>query len=396
MNTDKNSLNERLFKRIYPELDLLRSVAIMLVMLMHFVRRVYILPPDNWLRHFGSWGWNGVGLFFVLSGFLIGGQIIEEARHGTFSFKKFYIKRFYRIFPPYYFSLLVVTVLFFTGLADIHVFGAGTDTKVLLTDLTYHIFYLQNYLSLQSLQGGLYWTLATEEQFYILIPVILFFLLKYARGWFLRVIVALIVVAILIRFAHYTQVLPYFPSTSEWTIGIRFPLHTRFDSLLSGVLVAWLFIRYNESLRRIPTMLRVLFILAPIAAIGLSIVYGDTSDSYFNTCWQFTLVNFGFSALILLLITSSFSKYIRGVFKSFFSHIARLSYTMYLYHLILLLPVAKLLSRLDPTGSISSIKCLIFFGIYFLLVAALSSIVYRIIDAPSMKYRSKVVSRMDD
>ena len=383
-----------LFKKNYPELDLLRSVAIALVMLVHFSRRVYILPSDSWLGHFASWGWNGVGIFFVLSGFLIGGQIIEETRRGDFSFKKFYIKRFFRIFPPYYFSLLVVSILFFTSLADTNAVGSHTNTKILLTDLTYHIFYLQNYISLHSFQSGLYWSLAIEEQFYILIPFVLYFFLRYASNWFIKVTIALLVAAILIRMAHYTELLPYIPGMTTWTPAIRFPFHTRFDSLLSGVLTAWLFIRYNNILKRIPLKLRALFLLAPAAAIIACIVYGNDSNSYFNTCWQFTLVNFGFSTLILLLITSSFSKYIRGVFHRFLSHLARLSYTMYLYHLILLFPIAKFLGILDQTKPVSLIGFLIFFGAYFLLVAVISSIVYRIIDAPSMRYRAKIISKM--
>jgi peptidoglycan/LPS O-acetylase OafA/YrhL len=250
-STDMDSSDRILFKKIYPELDLLRSIAILLVLLVHFARRVYMPPAESWLAHLASWGWNGVGLFFVLSGFLIGGQIIEETQRGTFSFKKFYIRRFFRIFPPYYFSLLVVSVLFFAGMADTNVVGRSTDTEKLLTDLAYHIFYLQDYLSLHRLQSGLYWSLAIEEQFYILIPFVLFFLLRYQMGSLPKVMAALILIAILIRIAHYTGLLPYIPDTSSWNLGIRFTLHTRFDSLLSGVLTAWCFIRYHDQLLRI-------------------------------------------------------------------------------------------------------------------------------------------------
>ncbi|MBE9528515.1 MAG: acyltransferase [Proteobacteria bacterium] len=381
-----------LFKQVYPELDLLRSTAILLVMLVHFARRVYVLPEESWLGHFASWGWNGVGLFFVLSGFLIGGQIIEQTRRNTFSFKRFYTRRFFRIFPPYYFSLLVVAALFFLGLADTNVVGKSTDTGKLLTDLVYHLFYLQNYISLHRLQSGLYWSLAIEEQFYILIPFVLFFLLRYKRGWLVKGLVALILVAFLLRIAHYTGLLPYIPDTKSWNLGIRFPLHTRFDSLISGVLTAWLFIRYNDCLRRISASKRALLFLFPVLTLAASILYGNDSNSYFNTCWQFTVVNFGFSALILLLITSPFGSYLKGFFRECIGRIARLSYTMYLYHLILLFPVAKLLKWLHLTESVSSVKFLIAFGVYFLCVSFVSSLVYRLIDAPFMRYRAKISS----
>jgi len=204
MNTTTGSSGNMLFNKNYPALDLLRSVAIILVMLVHFVRRVYLFPSDSLLGHFASWGWNGVGLFFVLSGFLIGGRIIEEAQQGAFSFKKFYIKRFWRIFPPYYFSLLIVAVIFFAGYKDNNVTRLHIGTQQFLTDLTYHIFYLQDYLSLHHIQGALYFSLAIEEQFYILIPFVLFFLIRYKRGWFAAVITALILTGIFIRFALYS------------------------------------------------------------------------------------------------------------------------------------------------------------------------------------------------
>jgi len=83
-----------LFNKHYPCLDFLRAIAISLVLLVHFSSMFYPLPQDTFFVHFLLWGWNGVGLFFALSGFLIGGQIIEALQRDSFSFKKFYIKRF--------------------------------------------------------------------------------------------------------------------------------------------------------------------------------------------------------------------------------------------------------------------------------------------------------------
>lgn len=382
-----------LFNKNYPALDLLRSVAIILVMLVHFVRRVYLFPSDSLLGHFASWGWNGVGLFFVLSGFLIGGRIIEEAQQGAFSFKKFYIKRFWRIFPPYYFSLLIVAVIFFAGYKDNNVTRLHIGTQQFLTDLTYHIFYLQDYLSLHHIQGALYFSLAIEEQFYILIPFVLFILIRYKRGWFAAAMTALILTAILIRFASYN---PDITRAWEWSLKIRFPFHTRFDSLLVGVLTAWIFIRYHKALRSISDLPRALLFIAPAAALGACIVYGNDSNSYFNTCWQFTLANLGFAALILLMVTGSFrGGYLLGLFRLFFAHIAKLSYTMYLYHLVLLFPSAKLFIWLFPGGSTYPQNFFMFFGLYFLSVVLISNLIYRIIDTPAMRHRAKILSRMD-
>lgn len=181
-----------------------------------------------------SWGWNGVGLFFALSGFLIGGQIIEALQTKSLSFKKIYIKRFWRIFPPYYFSLLIVLLLFFTGLIPDLVSPSG-DTMEIIKALLYHVFYLQNYLRVPRLQGSLYWSLAIEEQFYILAPVIFYLSWRYLRPYFYVIITGLILIGISTRFFLYGQDL-------NRLYHIRFPFHTRFDSLLFGVLAASVYI----------------------------------------------------------------------------------------------------------------------------------------------------------
>ncbi|MBI5893395.1 MAG: acyltransferase [Deltaproteobacteria bacterium] len=100
-----------LFKKHYFELDMIRAIAITMVLMRHFYYMVGFPHLAYYDVIFFVWGWHGVDLFFALSGFLIGGQIIEENLNNTFSFKRFYIKRFWRIFPPYYFSILVVILI---------------------------------------------------------------------------------------------------------------------------------------------------------------------------------------------------------------------------------------------------------------------------------------------
>jgi peptidoglycan/LPS O-acetylase OafA/YrhL len=78
-------------------LDHLRAIAILLVMIFHFGRGV-----PSWLEPIQQIGWTGVDLFFVLSGYLIGFQLLKEYKNtGDLNFKRFYIKRFFRILPVY-------------------------------------------------------------------------------------------------------------------------------------------------------------------------------------------------------------------------------------------------------------------------------------------------------
>jgi len=379
-----------LFNKHYPCLDFLRSIAIILVMLVHFNERFYPLPANSFLHRLAAWGWNGVGLFFALSGFLIGGQLIESLQTRSFSFKKFYIKRFWRIFPPYYFSLLIVAILYFTGLADDNViYPDGSATDIIKT-LVYHTLYLQDYLRLPRLQVALYWSLAVEEQFYILAPLLLYMIWRYCRPYFPLILSGLIVIGISTRFMLYGPDL-------NWLLDIRFPFHTRFDSLLFGVLAAYLFIVYNERLKNLSAFTRWILFLSSFAAIGACLIFGGTGNGYFNTCWQFTLTGFGFSLLTLTITISSFDSYIHTYLKKFFSITARLSYTIYLYHLMLIFPLGHIIIKAHKYLGYNPgrVGFLLSFCLYFLCVLAASAIVYQFIDRPSMSYRKKILKRME-
>ncbi len=375
------------FNKHYPCLDMLRSIAITLVMLAHFNAKLYPLPKTGFFQLFVSKGWNGVGLFFALSGFLIGGQIIEALQRDSFSFKIFYIKRFWRIFPPYYFSLLIVIIIYFIGLADNNVIQSTKETPIILRALLYHVFYLQNYIQPPILQAGLYWSLALEEQFYILAPVLLYIVWRYFKPFFTLILTGLILLAMTIRFLLYT------PSVN-WLYDIRFPFQTRFDSLLFGVLAAYLFIFYNRKLKD-SSLVRVMLFLSSFAAIVVFMAVDNETNGYFNTCWFFSFTGFGFAALTLSLVISSFDLYIHRYLKKFFTLVARLSYTMYLYHLIFIFPVGEIIIKVHKYfGFQPSITgFIISFVVYFGAVLLISALVYRVIDRPAMNYRNKILSK---
>jgi peptidoglycan/LPS O-acetylase OafA/YrhL len=96
-------MTEEPSERLYG-LDHLRAAAIILVLMYHY--RAFEHPL--WIDSVGRFGWTGVDLFFVLSGFLISGQLFKEIdTKGSLRLKTFYIKRFFRIIPPYLFTLFL-------------------------------------------------------------------------------------------------------------------------------------------------------------------------------------------------------------------------------------------------------------------------------------------------
>ena len=101
-----------------PELDGLRGMAIFLVFISHYLGGSGHVQLRPWLRHIfaaTSIGWSGVDLFFVLSGFLIGGILID-ARNSPHYFRAFYMRRVHRILPIYYLWILLYAVVVSTAL----------------------------------------------------------------------------------------------------------------------------------------------------------------------------------------------------------------------------------------------------------------------------------------
>lgn len=158
-----------------PELDGLRGIAIGMVVLyhaffFHFAPRSgsalgYLLFPMRI-------GWSGVDLFFVLSGFLIGG-ILLDAKNSDNYFRTFYIRRFFRIVPVYYATLLCLFAL--SSLSKVHsgahsVWSVEDNVPWYLFVLFLHNFWMAASNTMGSGHLAVFWSLAVEEQFYLTLP----------------------------------------------------------------------------------------------------------------------------------------------------------------------------------------------------------------------------------
>lgn len=165
-----------------PALDGIRGLAILLVMVFHMNMIAGVHTVDATAKFVSSAGWTGVDLFFVLSGFLITG-ILLDTKHGEGYFRLFYARRALRIFPLYYavvaFSLIVLPALAShlpaTAKAKLDRFGTiGGDEWMYWT-------YLSNFAiaSAEKFRHGILdisWSLAIEEQFYLVWPAVVYFL----------------------------------------------------------------------------------------------------------------------------------------------------------------------------------------------------------------------------
>ncbi len=167
-----------------------------------------------------NFGWIGVDLFFVLSGFLISSQAFAELRQeGRISAPRFYIKRALRILPSYYFVLLIYFLI--PGIRE----HSNIDSawKFLLFTINYHR------------QGEAFshaWSLCIEEHFYFVFPLIV--PLVYRRSVFIKpfVLIPLLLLGLVgLRYYLYLTNAPFYPAVYR-------PSHTHFDGLLIGVAIA--------------------------------------------------------------------------------------------------------------------------------------------------------------
>ena len=208
-----------------PQLDVLRTVAVMMVILSHLPA-----PPAGTAgvvvavgEFFHAYGGLGVDLFFVLSGFLVAGLLFREyLSTGRARVGRFLLRRGFKIYPPFY-VFLVVTVLLRLQRGDL----------LTRTDVLCEALFVQNY---GPHVWSHTWSLAVEEHFYILLALVVLVLQRYLRKNPLAALPAIFISTLAavtsVRWMSFIT-LPY---SNE---GLRFPTHLQIDSLFFGVLIAY-------------------------------------------------------------------------------------------------------------------------------------------------------------
>jgi peptidoglycan/LPS O-acetylase OafA/YrhL len=320
-----------------PCLDGLRGVASLMVMTYHFGPHIARdASPFMFLHDLPPLFFQGVDLFFVLSGFLIGGILLDARGSSTF-FSTFYARRAFRIFPLYYLTL----ILYFVGLALV---GPEAPSWRLFENPIPHWafwFYAQNFtMTAFNTFGPVWlagtWSLAIEEQFYLLLPAVVR-LVSPQTLW--RTCWIACGAALLLR-----VVIAKFRLTSP--MGAYVLLPARMDTLAAGVIVAYA-LRYR---RDVIDRLRGWW---PRLAVGLGFAWAVYP--YFSNAYSIRLavidhtVNALLFALVLLsLVILPASRISRFLSIGWMREIGNLAYSTYLFHPILLGLTFRLLKGNDP------------------------------------------------
>jgi len=299
-------------------LDGVRALAIFLILIWHYSNKEYLL----------FWTWSGVDLFFVLSGFLIG-RILIFHRSSPAYFKTFYLRRIFRIFPAYYLVLLIFLIFLLSGI--------GTRFPWLAESFFppwSYFLYLQNFWMAYFNDDGtqwlsVTWSLAIEEQFYLILPLLIF-LIK--PKWLPALLVLLIIMAPVCR-----SVLP--------GLGAYVLLPARMDALLTGVLIAYYYL--NGTIEKFFLNKQKVLILV-IAIFFVSLFFIEKVESIGGTFMHSVLALLYGVFLILVLISDKASFLVRSLSTPVMAFMAKISYMVYLTHQLFSLLAHKIILHQNP------------------------------------------------
>lgn len=341
-------------------LDILRGIAVTLVIFRHISlpERTNILYDT--IHYLQKIGWVGVDLFFVLSGYLVSGLIVNELnKEGHFNIKRFLIRRALKIYPPFYLLILVtVTYNFFYK----HKF-------VGLTPFLAECFYIQNYIT------GLWnhtWTLAVEEHFYLILPLLFFAFKPKEKSYYklLIIICGIMALITILRIASSENII-----TND---RIIFYSHFRLDILFFGVFIRIVSYQYKNFLNKYQSLITLFLYICPIIVLIFISTVPLYSELNFTIGYLLIYVCFG---AMLLSLTNTREKYNKIAFYS--AKMGKYSYGIYLWHMPIKFWVVNAVSLFVPLGYVLQIS------IYIIASIVLGILFSKTIEFPILKLRDK-------
>lgn len=297
-----------------PELDGIRALAIWMVLVNHLFNGYP--NPEGALAHIPnvvlgviSHGWLGVDLFFILSGFLITGILLDSKTRPAY-FRNFYSRRALRILPLY-FTVIALMWLCYTGAA-----------RFFLISLAF-LANFSHYLNAGVPHGaGVFWSLSVEEHFYLLWPLLVLYLSR--RN--LTILSLLIVVA--------TPVLRGVCAARGMDLDAEIYLYSwfRFDGLALGALLA-VWVRTPYSTARNSFKLAALLLISAVIITLVGFPFGLMQRGTLGAALRYTQSQLPFAAFILSALTLRATRWTALLRSSFARLSGDLSYCIYLIHL---------------------------------------------------------------
>jgi peptidoglycan/LPS O-acetylase OafA/YrhL len=358
------------------QLDILRAIAILLVLGRHGVvdpatAGMLSAPASLWQR----FGWTGVDLFFVLSGFLIGGLLFSElSRTGGIDVRRFLIRRSFKIWPAYY--VLLAFVIFVTPLP----YNSFADR---LTTFVPHLFHLQNYFREVPLHT---WSLAVEEHFYLALPLLLYVIMRLTdRNHELRFRVIAIVTIIVVATCLGWRLVAGLPVEN---FGARLsPTHLRVDSLFWGVFLAALYHLKSAWFASLSSY-RMLLAVAGFLLIS-PMMFLSIETSLFVSTWGYSLLYLGYGCLVVAAVSGGEAAS-SSPLRRLLAFVGASSYSIYLWHWHLAYPFKPLASVLHLSVVSPSLNWLLLMSLYVATAIIAGWFMGRLVEVPMLKFRDRV------
>ena len=366
----------------YPALDGLRGLAIIMVFAGHVAMFCSTAaergnPVVNFLA---SNNGTGVDLFFVLSGFLITG-ILLDSKGSRFYFRRFFYRRTLRIFPLYY-SVLAIVGLGCVAFPGLYALNTISD-KAHLANWTYttNLLMAARGWGAEPLFLGHFWSLAVEEQFYLVWPLVILLLSRKTllRACIVGIIAALLMRVLLIRYSSYEAAYVLLPA--------------RMDALMIGGLIA-LLIREKDGP---PGWMRSrVFVSGCVVLFTLDALFNESLfsglPSIIRAASHFSITSVTFGALVLAAVTTRrdrlWLRLLKAPVKRFFG---KYSYAIYIVHLAVIVALPKFMElTLGRLPGFPAAPGVIVNGMIALLISVgLALMTWRLIEKPALLLKER-------
>jgi peptidoglycan/LPS O-acetylase OafA/YrhL len=319
--------------------------------------------------------WSGVDLFFVLSGFLIGGILID-ARSSTRYYATFYARRAFRILPLYF---LFVSLFLLRHLAGEVLRGAIGGASALTIPWLAYLTFTQTFFMIHNGWYGaagmaVTWSLAVEEHFYLAAPL----LVRRLRDWRLPLALLVTIAAAPLLRIYLRHALLH----GDFASYVLMPC--RADALCIGILAAWLVRQpgfWNALCRQRALLLSAIGIL--FAGVAFMTYEGYDQLSVPMTTWGYSWLALFYACCLLMAVSASAGIWQRVLCARWLMWLGTLSYCVYLLHYPLIQSLRRVCAKLLPTHSATAF--LLGGGLAIAATLALAALSWRFFESPMLR-----------
>jgi peptidoglycan/LPS O-acetylase OafA/YrhL len=306
----------------YPSIDGLRFFAFVFIFFRHFKTNI----PFPFLHRDG---WLGVELFFLISAFLLTRLLRKEYEaYGSIQVRNFYVRRILRIWPLYFFYLLAITIYNLKVGPD-YFFPDRLAGNVFFYDniLSAFDFYNQNLFSMHL------WSISMEEQYYLLLPFAIPWLMKSDRR---KVITFFLILFLLMVAGRIIATAANKPHPFIYVLPISG------DSFLAGMILGLgIFEKYINRIRSIPAFVIAILLMASLHLIPTRLEQG------YHQVYVYIIAALGFSLLLISLLNKP-GKLLSSIFTvAPVRYLGKISYGLYIYHFVAIYVAGRLCEKLD-------------------------------------------------